>query len=157
MLRSPRLAVATTAAAAAVVLLAGPSRTLGGPATAAAATEACDQALDHDRREVFRFKDGRRTLGYGRVVVTPTKASPNRYCVRVGFGGRTVTHRFDGGSYLRADGKWEWEGGLGSGTYRTEAYEQSLQVKEDQKVDRRYGIRSGGRWFETVWIKRING
>jgi len=76
--------------------------------------------------------------------------------MRIGFGGRTVVHSFSQASYLRRNGKWVYEGGLGSGTYTTGAYTQTLSVRDKSGTDRGYTIRRNGRWYRTIIIRRFN-
>ena len=38
--------------------------------------------------------------------MTATKADAHRYCVRIGFGGRTVVNEYSMASYLRRNGTW---------------------------------------------------
>ena len=88
----------------ALALAAGPTGFPTGPARANAATDACREPLNPDRRTVYRYTNGSDTLGFGQVVVTATKADGHRYCMRIGFGGRTVVHSFSQASYLRRNG-----------------------------------------------------
>lgn len=129
---------------------------VAAPAVAATTPDACEQALNPDRRSTYRFKDGDTTLGFGRVVVTATKANRDRYCIQVQFGGRTVFNGFGMSSYERRDGKWVNEGGLGDSGSRGASYTQSMQVPNRTRIDRSYSIRHEGRWYRTGTISRTN-
>lgn len=148
--RSP---VALALAALAVPVVAG---TVAAPAGAATQPDACQQALNPERRSVYRFKDGDTTLPFGRVVVTATKADRHSYCIRVGFGGRTVFNGFGLASYKREGGKWVNEGGLGDSGSRGDSYTQSMKVPDKTRIDRSYSIRHEGRWYRTIAISRYN-
>jgi hypothetical protein len=149
----PRSPVALALAALAVPVVAGAT---AAPAGAATAPDACEQQLNPDRRSVYRFKDGRATLGFGRVVVTATKADRHRYCIQVQFGGRTVFNGFGLSSYKRVDGKWVNEGGMGDSGGRGGSYSSTMQVPDRTRIDRSYSIRHGGRWYRTIQISRSN-
>jgi hypothetical protein len=148
--RSP---VALALAALAVPVASG---TAAAPAVAASPPDACKQALNPDRRSVYRFKDGGTTLGFGRVVVTATKAHRHRYCIQVQFGGRTVFNGFGESGYERRDGKWVNVGGLGDSGSRGGSYTQTMQVPDKYRIDRSYSIRHEGRWYSTIAISRYN-
>jgi hypothetical protein len=142
------------AAALALPLAAG---TVAVPAASAQTpADACAQALNPDRRSVYRFKDGSKTLGYGRVIVTATKANRHRYCIRVDFGNRTVFHAFGESGYERRNGKWVNVGGLGDSGSKATSYTQTMQVPDKYRIDRSYSIRTGGRWYRTIAISRYN-
>lgn len=144
-------------AVAVLALLAGPvDRTVGPTSAGAAEVDACAQKLDPERRAVYRFRNGDRTLRYGRVVVTATTASPNRFCIRVDLDGRTLLHRFSMGSDIRKDDKWVVEGGLGDSGYRTESYTFTQQIRPRTRQRRSYGVKVGGRWYDTVSFTRTN-
>jgi hypothetical protein len=144
------LAVATLA----LPLVAG---AVAAPAASAQTTpDACAQPLNPERRSVYRFKSGSKTLGFGRVVVTATKANPNRYCHRIDFEGRTVFHGFGESGYERRNGAWVNVGGLGDSGYEATSYTRTVQVPNHYRIDRTYSIRSGGRWYRTISISRYN-
>lgn len=144
------LAAATLALPLAGAAVVAPS------ASAQATPDACAQPLNPERRSVYRFKNGGRTLGYGRVVVTASKADGHRYCIQVQFGGRTVTHAFGQTTYERRNGTWVNVGGLGDSGYRTSDYSATLQVPDKTRIDRSYSIKAGGRWYKTIAISRYN-
>lgn len=146
--------LALVAAALALPLAAG---AVVAPTAAAQSTpDACAQALDPDRRAVYGFKNGGRSLGFGRVVVTATKANRHRYCISVQFDGRTVTHAFGQSGYERRNGEWVNVGGLGDSGYRTGSYRRSMQVPDKYRIDHSFSVRSGGRWYRTIAISRYN-
>lgn len=150
----PRSTLALVVAVAAVPVSTGAVATPA--AVAQDAPDACDQALNPDRRSVYRYKDGRRTLPFGRVVVTATKADRHRYCIRVQFDGRRVFNSFGLSSYLRRNGKWVNEGGLGDSGSVGPSYTQTMQVRDKTRIDRSYGIRYRGRSYSTISISRYN-
>jgi len=88
--------------------------------------------------------------------MTATKADAHRYCVRIGFGGRTVVNEYSMASYLRRNGTWVYEGALGSGAQRTGGYTQTVQVRDRTRSDRTFAIRHKGRWYRTISISRFN-
>jgi hypothetical protein len=149
----PRSPVALVLAALALPAVTGAA---AAPAGAATTPDACEQGLDPDRRSVYRFKDGRTTLGFGRVVVTATKADRHRYCIQVQFGDRKVFHGFGMSSYERRGGEWVNEGGLGDSGSRGGSYTQTMQVPNRTRIDRSYSIRHEGRWYRTIQISRYN-
>lgn len=153
MRRSPRSSALLVLAALAVPAAAGAVAT---PATAATSDDACAEALNPDRRSVYRFKRDGGTLWYGRVVVTATRADRDRYCIQVDFGNRTVFHGFGMSGYERRDGRWVNDGGLGDEGSRGGSYTQSMQVPERYRIDRSYSIRHDGRWYRTTSISRSN-
>jgi hypothetical protein len=153
MRRFPRSPVALVLTALAVPVVAGAA---AAPAGAAQAPDACEQQLNPDRRSVYRYKDGGTTLGFGRVVVTATKANRHRYCIQVQFGGRTVFNGFGLSSYKRVDGTWVNEGGMGDTGARGDAYTSTMQVPDKTRIDRSYSIRHEGRWYRTIQISRYN-
>jgi len=150
-LRSP------LALAAAVLTLPVAAVAVGAPAaTAQTPPDACAQALNPDRRSVYRFKSGGRTLAVGRVVVTATKANRHRYCVQVDFQGRRLFNGFGESGYERRNGKWVNVGGLGDAGSVGRSYTQTMQVPDKYRIDRTYSIRTGGRWYRTIAISRYN-
>lgn len=149
---SRRSPVALALTALAVPVVAGAVAAPAGAAT----PDACAQTLNPDRRSVYRYKDGKKTLAFGRVVVTATKADPHRYCIEVQFGDRKVFNGFGLSSYKRVDGKWVNEGGLGDAGSRGASYTQTMQVPDKTRIDRSYSIRYGGDWYRTISISRYN-
>ncbi|WP_022928853.1 hypothetical protein [Patulibacter americanus] len=149
----PRSPVALVLAALAVPVVAGAA---AAPASAATAPDACEQALNPERRSVYRFKDGGSTLDFGRVVVTATKADRHRYCIQVQFGDRKVFNGFGMSSDKRVDGKWVNEGGMGDSGSRGESYTATMQVPDKTRINRSYSIRHEGRWYRTIQITRYN-
>lgn len=150
----PRTSLALVVAIAAVPVSAG---AVAAPAAVAQTTpDACEQALNPDRRSVYRYKDGKKTLPFGRVVVTATKADRHRYCIRVQFDGRKVFNSFGLSSYVRRNGRWVNEGGLGDSGSVGPSYTQTMQVRDKTRIDRSYGIRYGGRSYSTISISRYN-
>jgi len=142
--------------ATALVLAGAAAGSPVGPERADAAKNACQEPLNPDRRTAYRFTDRGKTLAFGQVVMTATKADGHRYCVRIGFGGRTMLHEFSQASYLRRNGRWVYEGALGSGAYRTGGYTQSVQVRDKTRSDRTFAVRHKGRWYRTISISRYN-
>ncbi|MDO9410460.1 hypothetical protein [Patulibacter sp.] len=153
-----RIRTRTPLALAAVTLalpLAGGAVTV--PVASAQSTpDACAQALNPDRRTVYRMSNGGKTLGYARVVVTATKANRHRYCIQVQFDGRKLFHAFGQSSYIRRNGTWVNEGGLGDSGYRTGSYTKSMQVPDKRRIDQSFSVRVGGRWYRTISISRYN-
>jgi hypothetical protein len=149
--RSPlALALVAVAAPTSVALAAAPA------AVAQSTTDACKKDLNPDRRSVYRFKDGKRTLGFGRVVVTATKSDRHLYCFRVDFDERRVFNSFGESGYERRDGKWVNVGGLGDSGSVGGSYRQSMAVPDKYRKDRSYAIRHEGRWYRTISISRRN-
>jgi hypothetical protein len=148
-----------TPLALAVVALATPvaAGTIAAPAAVAQSTpDACAQPLNPDRKSVYRFKNGARTLGYARVVVTATKASRHRYCIQVQFDGRTLHHAFGQTTYERRNGAWVNVGGLGDSGGPARSYSATMQVPDKIRIDRSYSVRVGGRWYRTITVSRYN-
>lgn len=149
-LRSPVSLLAALAACA-----------LTPPAVAAAAdtpqpggerAENCLQTLNEDRAAVHRFQRGGKTLSFGRVVVTPTRARPHSYCVRVQFGGRTVFNGFGQSSYELRDDRWVNIGGLGDTGGRSEGYTRSIDLARRSRTDLSYSIKRPDGWYRTTTI-----
>lgn len=131
--------------------------TVAVPVAAAQSTpDACAQPLNPDRRSVYGFKNGGRTLAHTRVIVTASKANAHRYCIQVQFDGRTVTHAFGQTTYERRGGRWVNVGGLGDSGYRATSYSLTMQVPDKTRIDRSYSVKSGGRWYRTISISRYN-
>lgn len=152
---SPALTVVLVLAALAVPVASG---VLAEPAGAASTREACRQALNPDRRAVYRFKHGRRALAFARVVVTATRHDRHRYCVRMDFGRRTVRLFSSGTSYERRGGRWVNEGGRsGDRTpFPVGSHSLTLQVPDRLRIDRSFGIRYRGSVWNTKVISRRN-
>jgi hypothetical protein len=149
----PRTPLALVLAALAVPAVAGAA---AAPAGAAEQPDACEQQLNPDRRSVYRFKDGRETLDFGRVVVTATKADRHRYCISVQFGDREPFNGFGMSSDKRVDGRWVNEGGLGDSGARGPSYTRSVQVPDKTRINHSFSIRHEGRWYRTIQISRYN-
>lgn len=135
-------------------LLAG--AVLFAPTSALAAGDACDERLDPDRKEVYKYTNGKKTLGFGRVVVQATEAQYHRYCVKVQFGGRTPLNAFGESSDLRRDGEWVNEGGLGFDFEAGGGYNRTIQVRDKSRINMNFSIKRDGRVYSTVRIRRIN-
>jgi len=142
--------------ATALTLAVGPTGSAVGPERANAETNACRVPLNLDRRTVYRFTNGQQTLGFGQVVVTATKADRHKYCIRVGFGGRTPLNAWGESSYLRRDGKWVYEGSKGSSTTRTGGYTLSPRIRDKTRTDYGFSITRNGRVYSTITIRRYN-
>ncbi|MSW50445.1 MAG: hypothetical protein F2817_06090 [Actinobacteria bacterium] len=154
-MRLPRRSSLALAAVTLAVPLAG--ATVAVPAASAqTGGDACKQALNPERRSVYAFKNGSRKLGFGRVVVTATKADRHRYCISVQFDGRRVFNGFGQSGYERRDGRWVNVGGLGDTGARGGSYTRTMQVPDRYRIDHSFSIRSGGRWYRTISISRYN-
>lgn len=138
------LLVASLAVPAATGVLAAPvsARTPEPP-------DACKQPLDQRERETYRFMDGRRTWSPGRVVVTPSRADENRYCVEVRFGGRSVFHQSSTKGWARQNGRWVVIGGDGGGGDLARSYTRSIQIRARRRVEFRYDVQIQGRWYRA--------
>lgn len=124
---------------------------LAAPATAQtpAPPDACTERLDRSERESYRFKDGRRTWDPGRVVVTPTRADADRYCIEIRFGGRAVYHRSSTKGWERRGGRWVVIGGDGGGGSLGPGYTRTAQIQERRRVEFRFDVRIQGRWYRA--------
>lgn len=112
--------------------------------------DACNERLDTSERKTYRFKNGSRSLSWARLVVTPTRANENRYCVEVRFGSRNPMHRSSTTGYERRNGRWVLIGGDGGGGGHGPSYEQSVQIRDKRRSDRHYEVRSNGRWYKAT-------
>lgn len=138
--------------------LAGPAAAGALAAPASAQTpeppDACKETLDQRERASYRFKDGRRTWSPGRVVVTPTRASPDRYCVEVRFGGRSVVHEASTKGWERRNGRWVVIGGDGGGGDLARSYTRSIQIQARRRVEFRYDVTVGGRTYRASFRRQ---
>jgi hypothetical protein len=142
--RSVPLLVASLAVPAAAGALAAPAS-----AQTPEPPDACKQALNQRERESYRFKDGRRTWSPGRVVVTPTRADEDRYCIEIRFGGRSVFHQSSTKGWERRGGRWVVIGGDGGGGDLATSYTRSVQIQDRRRVEYRYDLRVDGRWYRA--------
>lgn len=144
------LALLAAASTGAVALPAAASAAAAGPA--GERVENCLQRLNEDRAAVHRFHRGSRTLGFGRVVVTPLVNRPHSYCVEVQFGGRTVFNGFGQSGYeLRGD-RWVNVGGLGDTGGRSKGFTRSIDLPRRYRTDLSYSIRRPDGWYRTSTI-----
>ncbi|CAB4943400.1 unannotated protein [freshwater metagenome] len=129
---------------------------LAAPASAQAPQpdDACAEPLDRGGRESHRFEDGRRTWDPGRVVVTPTRADPDRYCIEVRFGGRAVLHESSTKGWERRGGRWVVIGGDGGGRELTRSYTRTVRIKERRRVEYRFDVTVGGRTYRASFRLR---
>lgn len=152
-MRSPLRAPAALVAAAALAAVALPSAATADTAQPSAErVDTCQQALNTDRTAVYRFHRGKRTLSFGRVVVTPTKARPHSYCVRVQFGGRTAFSGFGQTSYELRGGRWVNVGGLGDTGGPTKGYSRSIDLERRTRTDLSFSIKRADGWYRTSTI-----
>jgi hypothetical protein len=142
---APPVALALTAV---LVPLAGGA--FATTAVAQDAPDACAERLDTAGRQVERFRAGSRTLSWGRVVATPTRADDDRYCVEIRFGGRTPNHRSSTRGFARRNGRWVAIGGDGGGAEPRASYTQTVQMPARRRSDRTYEVRADGRWYAAV-------
>lgn len=126
------------------------------PASALATGDACQERLNPDRRAVYKYTSGQRTLGFGQVVVQATAADRHRYCIKVQFGGRTPLNAFGQSTDVRRDGKWVQEGGLGDGFAARSGYTRSVEVRDRSRINLTYSIKRSGRVYSTITIRRFN-
>jgi hypothetical protein len=154
-MRIPRRSSLALAAVTLTVPLAGATVAVP-PASAQTGGDACKQALNPDRRSVYTFKNGSRKLGFGRVVVTATKADRHRYCMSVQFDGRRVFNGFGQSGYERRNGKWVNVGGLGDSGAPGVSYTRTMQVPDRYRLDHTFSVRWKGRWYTTISISRYN-
>lgn len=153
MRRTSRPLVPLLVAALAVPAAAG---ALAAPASAQTPEppDACKEALKERERETYRFKDGRRTWTPGVVVVTPTRAYSNRYCVEIRFGGRAPVHSASTKGWERKNGRWVVVGGDGGGGERARSYTRSIQIKARRRVEFRYDVTVGGRTYRASFRRQ---
>lgn len=153
-MRSVRPPVALLLASLAVPVAAG---ALAAPAGAQSSSEppnACKESLDRGERESYRFKDGRRTWAPGRVVVTPTRADENRYCIEVRFGGQAVVHESSTKGWERRNGRWVVIGGDGGGGDLTRSYTRTAQIQERRRVEFRFDVTIQGREYRASFRRQ---
>lgn len=153
---SPALALALVALSAPAVsgLFAAPA---GAAPDRAAQTDACKQALNPDRRTVYRFTNGAKSLGFARVIVTATKSDRHTYCIRLDFGKRTPRLYSSSTSYVRRDGQWINEGGAGDGTPSpVGSHTLWMKVQDKRRIGKAWGIRYQGKDWNTIVISRYN-
>lgn len=122
---------------------------LAAPAAAQTLPDACAQRLDTRDRETHRFENGRRSLSWARLVVTPTRADPDLYCIEVRFGGRSALHRSSTTGYQRRNGRWVKVGQDGGGAQRKRSYTETVRPPAGARTDRVYEVRTGGRWYRA--------
>jgi hypothetical protein len=145
--------VALLLASLAVPVAAG---ALAAPAGAQGSTppDACKERLDTSERASYRFEDGRRTWAPGRVVVTPTRADENRYCIEVRFGGRAVVHESSTKGWERRGGRWVVIGGDGGGGDLTRSYTRTAQIQERRRVEFRFDVTIQGREYRAKFRRQ---
>lgn len=152
-MRPPLRAPAALLAAAALGAVALPSAATAAPAQPSAErVENCLQPLNTNRTAVYRFHRGSRTLSFGRVVVTPTKARPHSYCVRTEYGGRTVFGAFGESGYELRGGRWVNVGGLGDSGGRVRGGTRSIDLPRRYRTDLSYSVKRPDGWYTTSTI-----
>lgn len=127
------------------------------PLSAAAAGNACQERLNADRKVVYKFTNGDRTLGFGQVVVQATSRDRHRYCVKVQYGGRRPLVSNGVSTDKRVNGAWVQEGARGdSGFSAARPGTFTLQVRDKKRENLNYAIKTGGRVYRTITISRFN-
>lgn len=146
-MRIPRAVPATLL----VTALAAPAGVgaLAAPAAAQTPPDACAQRLDTAERTTYRFEQGRRSLSWARLVVTPTRADEDLYCIQVRFGGRSALHRTSTTGYERRGGRWVKIGQDGGGAHRRASYTETVRPPARRRTDRVYEVRANGRWYRA--------
>lgn len=140
----------------AILVLAAFAVPIAGGALAAPAVaqtppdDACAERLDTGERRTYRFENGSRSLSWARLVVTPTRADEDRYCVEVRFGGRKPFHEASTTGYERRNGRWVQIGGDGGGGEPMRSYTQTVQLRAKRRSDRHYDVRVDGRWYRAT-------
>ena len=142
----PAPAVGLLLAAFATPVAAG---ALAAPAGAQDLPDACAQRLDTAERDTYRFESGRRSLSWARLVVTPTRADADLYCIQVRFGGRAALHRSSTTGYERRGGRWVKVGQDGGGAQRKASYTETVRPPAGRRTDRVYEVRANGRWYRA--------
>lgn len=152
-----RLVLALSAVLAVVAgLLAAPvsSAAPSTASTSAAPVDACSRPQATERKKVYRFTNGDQTLGFGRVIVTPTLQNKHLYCVRFQTGGGKVRNSYSSAERRRDEnGCGEALGGLGSGPQTTGAYNRTLLARKGICHYESFSIKSDGVWWTVSFMR----